>query len=268
MSKKQFLIAVDLDGTLLTDEDKAITPRTKKALHQAMDQGHKVVIATGRPFRASEMYYKELGLNMPIINFNGALVHHPQDTSWGTYHFPLNLSTAQSVVETSETFGVQNIMVEVMDHVFIRKHDDMIIDTFFGPDTEVSLLKDTLHTDPTSVLIYPYEHNVDELRRRLDQQHAEVIEHRKWGAPWNVIEVIRRGLNKAVGLERICHHYNIPVENVIAFGDEDNDFEMIEFAGTGVAMENAIPELKRRANAITLTNEEEGIADFLEKNVL
>jgi hydroxymethylpyrimidine pyrophosphatase-like HAD family hydrolase len=95
-----------------------------------------------------------------------------------------------------------------------------------------------------------------------------VIEHRKWGAPWNIIEVVKSGLSKAVGLEIICKSFGILAENVIAFGDEDNDFEMIEFAGTGVAMANAIPQLKEIANKITLSNEEDGIAYFLEKNVL
>lgn len=57
--------------------------------------------------------------------------------------------------------------------------------------------------------------------------HAEVIDHRKWGAPWPIIEIVKSGLNKAVGLQKISGHYNIPKERIIAFGDEDNDFEMI-----------------------------------------
>ncbi len=88
------------------------------------------------------------------------------------------------------------------------------------------------------------------------------------GCPWNIIEIVRSGLSKAVGLERVCASFDIPAKNVIAFGDEDNDIEMLQFAGTGVAMSNAIPQLKEVANTITLSNEEDGIAHFLEKHVL
>lgn len=267
MGNHPLLIAIDLDGTLLTD-NKTISTRTKKALQEAIRQGHKVVISTGRPFRSSEMYYRELNLQTPIVNFNGALVHHPKDPEWGVFHTPLDLQIAKSVIQSSEAFGVQNIMVEVMDEVYLRKHDDELMNTFFDSSVDVNVLPELLHTDPTSVLIHPFEHNVDTLRQLLDQEHAEVIEHRKWGAPWNVIEVIRTGLSKAVGLERICESFQIPVKNVIAFGDEDNDFEMIQFAGTGVAMGNAIRKLKELANATTLTNEQDGIAVYLEKYVL
>ena len=104
MANEPLLIAVDLDGTLLTAE-KNILPRTKKALQEAMRQGHRVVISTGRPYRASKAYYDALQLDTPIVNFNGALVHHPQDKRWGVFHSPLDLDIAQNVIRTSEAFG-------------------------------------------------------------------------------------------------------------------------------------------------------------------
>lgn len=89
---KQHLIALDLDGTLLTD-NKIISTRTKHTIAKAKEQGHIVVISTGRPFRASYDYYKELDLNTPIVNFNGAYVHHPLDSNWE--HITLLLSQQQ-----------------------------------------------------------------------------------------------------------------------------------------------------------------------------
>lgn len=73
---ERHLIALDLDGTLLKD-DKTISPKTKTVLNKAREMGHVVMIATGRPFRSSELYYRELGLDTPIVNFNGAFIHHP-----------------------------------------------------------------------------------------------------------------------------------------------------------------------------------------------
>ena len=103
---KQHLIALDLDGTLLTD-NKIISTRTKHTIAKAKEQGHVVVISTGRPFRASYDYYKELGLNTPIVNFNGAYVHHPLDSNWGIHHSPLELATAQEIVRACFDFGVK-----------------------------------------------------------------------------------------------------------------------------------------------------------------
>ncbi|WP_456275891.1 Cof-type HAD-IIB family hydrolase [Bacillus sp. AK128] len=263
---KPHLIAVDLDGTLLTDE-KVISTRTKLALQNAMKQGHHVVIATGRPFRSSHGYYKELGLSSPIVNFNGAFVHHPTSSSWRTYHSPIDIKTAQQIVEASENFTIKNILAEVMDDVYFHYHDSHFIDLFSGGSTNVSTgnLRETLLNDPTSILIHADENKVSEIRKHLSDVHAEVIDHRRWGAPWHVIEIVKYGLNKAVGLKRIAEHYQVPTDRIIAFGDEDNDLEMIEYAGHGIAMGNAIDQLRNISTHVTKTNEEDGIAVYLEE---
>jgi 5-amino-6-(5-phospho-D-ribitylamino)uracil phosphatase len=262
---KQHLIAIDLDGTLLTD-DKIISKRNKEAIQKAREMGHVVCIATGRPYRASQMYYQELNLNTPIVNFNGAFTHNPLHKGFGYYHSPLELNTAKTIIETCEAFQVKNIMVEIIDDFYLRYYDEVLIDTFTMGESPVKFgnLHHILADHPTSILIHPQDDHVSQLRELLKTAHAEVIDQRVWGAPWNVIEIVKAGLNKAVGLEKIAKYYSIPKERIIAFGDEDNDLEMIEYAGIGVAMENAIPELKNIANKITLTNEKDGIATFLE----
>jgi Cof subfamily protein (haloacid dehalogenase superfamily) len=267
MQKEPLLIALDLDGTLLSDT-KQIGERTKLALAEARKQGHHVVIATGRPYRSSVGYYRALGLDSPIVNFNGALIHHPDRPEWGLYHSPMEKKIAHDVIKASEHFGAKNIMVEVMDDVFLSKHDQALIELFFDNETPVKQLPISLAHDPTSILIYPDQRESKKLLQHLAEQHAEVVEQRQWSAPWNVIEIIRLGINKAVGLQRICDYYKVPKNRVIAFGDENNDLEMLQFAGTGIAMGNATAEVKEVANFITATNQEEGIAQFLEKEVL
>ncbi|MBM7702606.1 Cof-type HAD-IIB family hydrolase [Metabacillus iocasae] len=268
MSTKPHLIALDLDGTLLTDT-KIISPRTKKVIEKAKQQGHIVMIATGRPYRSSSMYYTELQLNTPIVNFNGALVHHPQQQSWGVYHNPLQRQTAHHIVEAMDSYNVNNILAEVMDDIYLHYEDRKLIDVISlgNPKLQTGDLRHTLNYDPTSILIHADEAHVDEIRSHLSSVHAEVIEHRRWGAPWHVVEIVRKGLNKAVGLKRVADHYNIPQDRVIAFGDEDNDLEMIEYAGHGIAMANGISALKTIANDITLSNEEDGIAYYLENTL-
>lgn len=266
MTKEKHLIALDLDGTLLTDEKK-ISPYTKEILMQAKEEGHILVISTGRPHRASINYYHELALDTPMVNFNGALIHHPTNRNWDALHNPMPIRTAHEIIDACYDLQVNNILAEVMDDLYIDSYNEKIVDFLSqmekSPVYTVGNLKQKLEEDPTSILVYPDEDQVLKLRNHLDDFHAEVIEHRKWGAPWNVIEIIKKGMNKAVGLDKIAYYFDIPVDRVIAFGDEDNDLEMIDYAGVGVAMGNGIQELKSIAKYTTGTNEEDGIGLFL-----
>ncbi|SDQ87902.1 hypothetical protein SAMN05216232_2391 [Virgibacillus subterraneus] len=267
MKNKRHLIALDLDGTLLTD-NKEISIRNQQTLQQAKNDGHIVVIATGRPHRASINYYHALGMDTPMVNFNGALIHHPTDHKWDALHSPMPIRTAHKIIDACHDLNVNNVLAEVMDTVYLDQYDEKIIDIFQttqqDPPFTIGSIKNELKEDPTSLLIHPKEEHIHKLRSHLDDYHAELIEHRKWGAPWNIIEIVRKGMNKAVGLQKIAHYYHIPQEQIIAFGDEDNDLEMIDYAGVGVAMGNAIDELKSISKHVTATNEQDGIGVFLE----
>jgi len=260
------LIVVDLDGTLLSD-NKTISPKNQSILFKLRQLGHQVVIATGRPYRASSTYYQQLSLDTPMVNFNGAFVHHPlSPKSFKTIHTPLDHKTASTIIETCETFRVKNILVEVIDDYYLRYLNKGFAEAFTlnQPPSDYGNLNLINKKDPTSLLIHPNDDQHYELKDLLSKSHAEVIDQRSWGAPWHVIEIIKAGLNKAVGLEKIASHLNIPRERIVAFGDESNDFEMLDYAGHGVAMGNAIEQLKTIANEETSSNEEDGVATFLE----
>src|SRR5690606_22853978 len=193
----------------------------------------------------------------------------PVDKKWDVLHNPMSKRTALSIVQACYDLDVHNVLAEVKDNVYLDKYSQEIIDIFYQTTDDtpfvIGSLKSKLNEDPTSLLIHPKEEHIHTLRDHLDEFHAEVIEHRKWGAPWNIIEIVKKGINKAVGLQKIAHYYQIPEDRIIAFGDEDNDLEMIEYAGVGVAMGNAIDPLKNIANHVTVTNEEHGIGTFLEE---
>lgn len=261
---EQHLIVLDLDGTLLTDE-KTISEKNKKVLQKAQEDGHIVMIATGRPFRSSDIYYHELNLNTPIVNFNGAFVHHPLDKNWRSAHTPLDITVAKDIVDVCYSHQFHNIIAEVMDEVYFHYHDEKLLDVFTmgNPNVTTGDLRKFLTDSPTSMLIHTDEEQLKSIRKDLSAVHAEMIDHRSWAAPWHVIEIIRHGLNKAVGIKRVSEYVNIPKERIIAFGDEDNDLEMLEYAGTGIAMGNAIPEVKSIANEITLKNQDDGVGVYL-----
>jgi len=265
----QHLIALDLDGTLLTD-NKTISETNKKVLNQLLKEGHHVMIATGRPYRSSEMYYKELGLTTPIVNFNGAFVHNPHNRDWGMFHEPLNIDVAKEIVETCQKYNIHNIIAEVLDRVYFHYHDEKLMDIFSlgNPEMSTGDIRKYLSDHPTSMLIHAEPDHVQSIRRHLSEVHAELVDHRSWAAPWHVIEITKSGINKAVGIKRVADSLGIPRERIIAFGDEDNDLEMLQFAGKGVAMGNGINEVKEVADDITSTNEEDGVAQYLKKTLL
>ncbi|HDA1415924.1 TPA: HAD-IIB family hydrolase, partial [Staphylococcus aureus] len=103
------LICLDLDGTLLND-NKEISSYTKQVLNELQQRGHQIMIATGRPYRASQMYYHELNLTTPIVNFNGAYVHHPKDKNFKTCHEILDLGIAQNIIQGLQQYQVSNII--------------------------------------------------------------------------------------------------------------------------------------------------------------
>lgn len=259
-----YLIALDLDGTLLQD-NKTISKKTKNVITRLKNEGHVIVIATGRPYRASEIYYRELGLTTPIVNFNGAFTHDPTG-SFGTYHTPVDLSVAKDVFEICDYYSVSNYLAEVKDLVYLRHPDRTIVDVFStgNPSIYTGDLKNIMKDSPTSLLIQPKDEQMTTINDKLKEAHAEVITHRTWSPPFQMIEIVKAGMNKAVGLQKIANYYHIPRERIIAFGDEDNDIEMLEYAGFGIAMGNAINELKSVADDVTKSNMDNGIAYYLE----
>lgn len=223
------------------------------------------MIATGRPYRASQMYYDELGLITPIVNFNGAYVHHPRNPLWQDIHTPIDMRVVHDVVESVHKYEYENLIAEVLDDLYIHREDELMVKNFSVGSPRVLLgdITKNLQQDPTSLLIYAQEQNIVTIRQHLQDVHAELIEHRTWGAPFPIVEIVRKGLSKAVGIHHIAQEMGIPRERIIAFGDEDNDLEMIEYAGIGVAMDNGIASLKSIATDITLSNNEDGISYFL-----
>ena len=265
---KRHLIAVDLDGTLLKD-DKTISPANIAALQKARENGHEVVIATGRPFRHAKRYYEELGLTTPIVNFNGGFVHHPNDPHFQVSHHPIPLKTVQHILESVADTKTQNIVCEVTDHVYFQRDPVGIYEFYTNHALSVTTgdLRRLLQHEPTSLLIHAKGEHVNEIRSELSHVHAETVLNRQWIKPEYMVEVMRKGTSKAIGLEQIARHLGIEQKQIVAFGDEENDLEMIEYAGHGVAMGNAIGPLKLLANGTTKRNEDDGIAYYL-KHVL
>ena len=261
------LIAIDLDGTTLNDHS-VLTQKTEETIKKVVEQGHIVSIATGRPFRNSQQFYKQLDLNTPIVNFNGAWCHHPKDFNWENgYHKRLNRDIALSFLPLKRFSIVKLISAESRDNVYVDRVDE---DTYNmgSPLKNIHTLPfDEKHLDeaPTSVNVFTAEeYFIPFVQDRILDIYGEEIEVRTWGGPTPTLEIVSAGIQKAMGVEEIANYYKISKENILAFGDEANDYEMIQYAGLGVVMKNGIDGLKEVSDDITpYTNHEHGLAKYL-----
>lgn len=274
------LILVDLDGTVLNNDGKTMHPLTKKALIKAQKDGHIVSIITGRPFRAIKDIYYELGLTSLLINFDGAHISDPSKREFKRIVFSINFDVIQQIINEPEIKNsVENIIFEYYDKVLIWK-EDSDLDQFF----HLSELK----TNPTEKLIIGSPWNLwdgpstnivlklksskykNRVFRTLAKYHdaikiqSDILYGLTNTSEKPVFTLTNKNASKGFAVSIIAQYYNKNVQNVIAFGDQMNDLEMIQKVGYGVAMKNAADALKFVADGVThKTNNEGGLGDYL-----
>ena len=265
MDFKPYLIAFDMDGTLLTKK-KTISLRTKNYLKKLVKQGHKIVLASGRPSRSMITYYKELGLNTPLICYNGAHVFSPNDPNFKPVEFEFPKEVIIEVIDKIRPH-IENVMCEDENTIWVDK-EDRYLDRFFwyrNMKVIVGELKDTLNKNPmTFIAKTPYEyrdtHEIEDVMKKYPN-----LEIRFWtGSPY--FEMFYKDTSKGSSVQLVADYYHIPKERIIAFGDAGNDVEMFEHAGISVAMSNGKELLKDKANMISIKdNDHNGIYHTLKK---
>ncbi|MCD5002199.1 HAD family phosphatase [Enterococcus saccharolyticus] len=265
------LIAIDLDGTLL-DRQKQISERNKQALKQAKAQGVKVVICTGRPLRAIEPILEELDLldeGDYSITFNGGLVQK-NDTGEVMERAGLQLADVHRLVDLAKMLDLP-LDVLSQEHVIIFNTSENHQTIY--PELSPLLLPELAHTADLSegrlynkaVVAYHQEYLDQQIQKIPDvfKETYEVIKTRE-----NLLEFMPKGITKAYGISLLAQDLDILPEEVMCIGDEENDLPMIEYAGIGVAMANAIDCVKAIADVVTDSNEADGVAKAVEKYVL
>ena len=263
------LIAIDLDGTTL-NQDSMITSKTKETLKKAINAGHHVSIATGRPFRMSHQFYQQLELTTPMVNFNGALVHIPNQHWDGERETLINREIAFEILSQKKQLNLDFIAAENRDTFFIDSFDffDEKIFTSSRPGEKNLLSPKNLTTNPTSLLVRTDKRFAGAVSAELTRQFGSYVDVRTWGGPTAILEIVSKGIQKAKGVQEIANYLSIDQKDVIAFGDEHNDLELLDYAGWGVAMANGTDQLKGIANDVTpLSNQEDGLAVYLEKRL-
>lgn len=263
---KYKLIALDLDGTLNTDE-KTITPSTRDALLKAQQQGLTIALCSARPVPG---LYKDMRIlelekyHGMLIAYNGGKILRADDKKVLYQQvFPHDL--AKEVLRHLENFPVTPIIDDGEQFYVTDKDGYQVQHECWNNQmecTEVSSLTDCLNFDLVKILMSVKPEELSYLLSKIGKPFEDSLVFVRT-APF-YIEAMPKGLNKAEGLRRTCELLHISPEEVIAFGDAENDLEMISFSGWGVAMGNACDALKEAADEVTLTNNEDGIAQSLE----
>ncbi|MCR4441636.1 MAG: Cof-type HAD-IIB family hydrolase [Peptococcaceae bacterium] len=259
------LIAIDLDDTLLKN-DLTISPRAKKAITRAVESGVAVTLATGRMFASALPFARDLNLDLPLITYQGALVKYADGRV--VYHQPLPLGLAREVSRFLKPYGY-HVNVYINDELYMEK-DSPEGQRYAGiarvPVHLVEDLRAALTQDPTKMLVIVEEPEIDYLIADLKKEFAGTINITK--SKSNFLEIGHKEATKGRALESLARSLGLAPSRVMAIGDSWNDIDMLEFAGLGVAVENAAPEVKRAARYITRSNDDDGVAEAIENLVL
>lgn len=271
------LVCIDVDGTLLNTKHK-ITKRTKELLLKAHKLGIHIVISTGRMYTDAEYYSNLIGVKSPVIASNGAFIKEkdndkvifkdllgenlslellkifrkhqikpyfctPHKFYYGTIMFKLFYLATKIVGTRSNKLDIEYVFSWNQWEQVLHKEKDNIVKS------------EIIYRDPA--LIY-------ELRSELNQlTQLEIVDSSKYN-----IEITRKGVSKGKAVERLASLYGLKREEVIAIGDSENDISMLEYAGLGIAMGNASDRVKQKADYITDSNDNEGVANAINKFVL
>ncbi len=264
MNNKYKLIAIDLDGTLL-NEEKIITDKNKNAIRKCLENGIKIVISSGRALEHITNYMEELEIT----------------DGYGSAFHGSTIFKAGSNEIVNETFLDTSLAKEIINDLI--KCDDIGILVFTNKNTYSNDNNDHVkkYTKNKVVTITEFS-DVSEIQGEIskvlikgerDRLNLLKDDFQKYSdrckilfSELDLLEFMSLDTNKGFSLEKISEYYGIDIKDTIAIGDNHNDIEMIEKAGVGVAVYNAVEELKKRADYVTVNdNEKDAISEVIEK---
>ena len=258
-------IALDLDGTLLTS-DKKISDINKEVLKYLENKGVKIFIVTGRTYISAKPFAQELGIDSSIIAYNGAkVVNYKNDEL--IFNLPLEEKYSKKIIKMAKEKGFhvnlyQNNkwFVEELDNDETRHYANHTgltpVKKSFDSFDDYSMTKITIQNMEDSK---EFNEFCDEIKDVLGN---DVYTAKSQSF---LFEVLNKNVNKGLVLEKVLKSYGISTEECVAFGDANNDLEMLTTVKYGVAMGNSDIELKRQVNYVTDTNDNNGVAKFIKK---
>jgi Cof subfamily protein (haloacid dehalogenase superfamily) len=267
------LIVVDIDGTI-AGQSNEVRPAVKEALRKALDRGIKVGVATGRMYQSACRFHHEIGANVPVMAYQGAWIQDPGSDQ------PLrHLQVDQEIaIELIDYFEQAHLPEDLSIHVYI---DDRLYVQAIKHDTSeytkrssvvahpVADLREIMSAAPTKILaMHPDASLISTLLADLKTKYRPDQLHITTSVPI-FLETTNPAINKGAAIDYLAKNLlGITAQEVMAIGDNHNDVEMLTYAGWGVAMGNAPPEVKAQANWVAPSVDEDGVAAAIDRFVL
>ena len=271
------IICIDIDGTLLNTKHK-ITKRTKEIILQAHKLGVHIVISTGRMYTDAEYYSNLIGVKSPVIASNGAYIKE-KDNNHVIYKDVFGESLSLELLEifrkhhikpyfcTPHKFYYGNIMFKIFylaTKILGVRSNKLDMEYVFSWNQWQEILHKEKDNIVKGEIIYRDVALIDELRKELKEfTQLEIVDSSRHN-----IEITRKGVSKGKAVAILASFYELKREEIITIGDSENDLSMIEYAGLGIAMGNATDMVKGKADYITDSNDNEGVANAINKFVL
>ncbi len=258
-------IALDLDGTL-TNHDKVVTPRTRQALLQAESKGAIIILASGRPTYGIVPVAECLELEKRggyILSYNGGNIVNAKTGEKLFSQFlpdaviPILYKYAKEKNHALLGYAGNEIITEMPDDQYVKEESRINKMNI----RKVNNLLDALEPHPTKLLMTGDPTDMIKAEEELVEILGEKMDIFR-SAPF-FMELVPKGIDKAQSLLRLLSKINLTPADLMAFGDGYNDLSMLKLAGVGVAMANAAPEVRADADYVTLSNEEDGVAEAL-----
>lgn len=255
------LIASDMDGTLL-DEHSEVPPETYDLILALREKGVHFAASSGRRFDRLCQFFAPVRDKMDFVAANGAQVYVDGELVDREVFSHLGIRRLAKTVGKFESLHMalfddeKSFLLDDEDK-FVREIDKDLPNAeriWYLPGPDASILKISIYCEDGHVMDYAYA-----LSRELGDEFLFAPSGTHW------IDALQRGVNKATGIEQVMAHHGITRDEVMAFGDSMNDYEIIRFVGTGCAMANGRPALKAVANRVIGYNYDQAVQGEMRK---
>jgi 5-amino-6-(5-phospho-D-ribitylamino)uracil phosphatase len=252
------VLVLDLDGTLLRS-DKTISKRTLKVLKKCKIFGMKIIIATARPHRFVNKYLPSFLKSQHKIVYNGAEIYNGKRLVFSNYISKKSLRKTLDLA--SEHFESCKIALETNDILYANFE----VDKLLGKDIYHRVIKNQFPVETAAKVLIDLTNikNWSSFKSNLPKDCKMTVTDQK-----TLAQITNKGVSKLNAIKYVLDETPFSIKDVVAFGDDFNDFDIIKESGIGVAMDNAEPALKRVADFITCNNNRDGLATFLEKEFI
>lgn len=276
---KYKMVCIDMDGTLL-GKRRQISDKSKEVIKKAHDKGVEIVVTTGRIYNNAAYFSHLLGVESPVIAANGAIVRE-KHTDRVIYESPIPMDDCIRLIEilyknkmqfhfyTNDMIYSNNKFVELGTKIYMTKqigYESLKIKYDIIKDIEKwkILFKENCTNITKCIVFAVSSQKLANFKDKVSEIESIVC----FGSGSHSLEINYKDASKGEAVKQLAKHYGFKREEIMCIGDNENDVSMIEYAGLGIAMENAIDKVKEIADYITDDNKNDGVAKALEKFVL